>query len=161
MSRYLNRLIPSSIGTVVDESGRCLMIRRTKDPYVGRWAMPGGKIEVGEHPDAAILREFEEETGLTTAISQFCGVVSEIIPVEGGISHFLMYVFRLSITGGTLQESEEGPLSWLTPAEIQKEGIPSDAFITSELLFVNEASSPHLVNLTSNDHDFTIHASYR
>ncbi|WDL98233.1 NUDIX domain-containing protein [Alicyclobacillus sp. ALC3] len=156
MTRYLNQLVSSSIGTVVDEEGRCLMIQRTKAPYVGRWAMPGGKIEVGEHPEQAIVREFFEETGLAAEIVNFAGTVSEVIPVDGGVNHFLMCVFRLSVVGGQLRESEEGPLAWLTQDEIREKGIPSDAFITSQMVCAATGASPRLVSLRGSEDRFSI-----
>lgn len=160
MTRYLNQLIASSIGTVVDESGRCLMIQRTKAPYVGRWAMPGGKIEVGEHPDTAIVREFAEETGLQVSVARFAGCVSEVISVEGGVNHFLMYVFCLQVVGGALCEGEEGPLAWLTPAEIATKGIPSDAFITAQMIHADASARPRLVTLSASEYSYTLANRY-
>lgn len=156
MTRYLNQLIASSIGTVVDEDGKCLMIQRTKAPYVGRFAMPGGKIEVGEHPEATIVREFAEETGLDVEITHYAGTVSEVIPVDGGVNHFLMCVFRLRVVGGTLRESVEGPLAWLTQDEIKEKGIPSDAFITSQMVCTEAGTSPRFVSLSASDEAFSI-----
>lgn len=156
MTRYLNQLVASSIGTVVDEEGRCLMIQRTKAPYIGRFAMPGGKIEVGEHPEQAVVREFREETGLDVEIVHYAGTVSEVIPVDGGLNHFLMCVFRLRTVGGQLCESDEGPLAWLTQSEIKEKGIPSDAFITSQMVCAEPGTSPRLVSLGASDETFSI-----
>ena len=48
---------------VVIRSGRLLLVRIAGGLDKGFWTLPGGRIEWGEHPDAALLRELEEETG--------------------------------------------------------------------------------------------------
>ncbi len=50
--------------TLAPEGIRALFIRRKKDPFAGRWAIPGGFLEMEEAVDLAALRELREETGL-------------------------------------------------------------------------------------------------
>ncbi len=50
-------------GLCRDPSGRLLLVRIAGGLDKGFWTLPGGGIEWGEHPDAALLRELEEETG--------------------------------------------------------------------------------------------------
>ncbi|MFH1924743.1 MAG: NUDIX domain-containing protein [Planctomycetota bacterium] len=47
-----------------EEDLKVLLIRRKHDPFAGRWAFPGGFVDVGETPEEAARRELEEETGL-------------------------------------------------------------------------------------------------
>lgn len=48
----------------VEREGRYLVLDRAREPYRGRWDLPGGFVEAGETPDEAIRRETFEETGL-------------------------------------------------------------------------------------------------
>ena len=48
-----------------DPSDRLLLVHLSRGLDAGRWTMPGGGVKWGEHPDAAVLRELEEETGIS------------------------------------------------------------------------------------------------
>ncbi|MGY1637743.1 NUDIX hydrolase [Geodermatophilus sp. SYSU D00742] len=57
--------VVACVGAVVhDGQGRLLLIRRGHEPSRGRWSVPGGRVEAGESPQAAVEREVLEETGL-------------------------------------------------------------------------------------------------
>jgi len=49
----------------VIHEGKVLLVRRGKEPLRGRWVIPGGTVELGESLEAALVREMQEETGLT------------------------------------------------------------------------------------------------
>lgn len=59
------------------EDGRVVLIRRASEPFEGRWALPGGFVEVGETVEAAAAREAGEETGLSVEILRLVGVYSD------------------------------------------------------------------------------------
>ena len=53
---------------LIDGDGRCLMQQRSHDKrHGGLWEFPGGKVEPGEHPDAALVRELAEELAIEVA----------------------------------------------------------------------------------------------
>ncbi|MGY1623453.1 NUDIX hydrolase [Geodermatophilus sp. SYSU D00965] len=57
--------VVACVGAVVhDARGRLLLIRRGHEPSRGLWSVPGGRVEPGETPEAAVEREVLEETGL-------------------------------------------------------------------------------------------------
>lgn len=56
---------------------KVVLIRRKNPPYQGMFALPGGFVEIGETTENAVLRELEEETGLSAEIVKLLGVYSD------------------------------------------------------------------------------------
>ena len=59
---------------LVVEDGKLLLVRRAVEPWRGRWDIPGGFCEYGEHPIAAAVRETQEETGLSVRATGYLGM---------------------------------------------------------------------------------------
>jgi 8-oxo-dGTP diphosphatase len=85
-------VIPSGEGVV--------LIRRASDPFEGRWALPGGFVEVGETVEAAATREAAEETGLAVELAGLVGVYSE--PERDPRGHNVSVAFLARVVGGDL-----------------------------------------------------------
>src|SRR4051794_11641248 len=82
-------------GAVIrDDAGRLLLIRRGRQPSLGLWSLPGGRVEAGESPSQAAAREVREETGLVVEVGALVGSV-EIGPC-------LVHDFAATVTGGEL-----------------------------------------------------------
>ena len=98
----------ASHGVCVDGQ-RVVLVR---DAGSGRWGLPGGKIEWGESPEAAVVREYGEETGLVVAVEQLLGVYSNVYeraprsPHEP--MHFIGIIYAVEVTGGALTDEVEG-----------------------------------------------------
>ncbi|MCA9626006.1 MAG: NUDIX domain-containing protein, partial [Myxococcales bacterium] len=63
------------VGAAIVEAGRCLVARRSatmSSPHA--WEFPGGKVEAGESPTEALVRELDEELGVTVKVDQLLGV---------------------------------------------------------------------------------------
>jgi 8-oxo-dGTP diphosphatase len=75
------RPIVPCVGAVVqDDAGRLLLVRRGREPSRGLWSLPGGRVEPGETPAEAVVREVREETGLLVRAGEPVGSVR--IPAE-------------------------------------------------------------------------------
>jgi len=64
------------VGAIIrDQRGRLLLVRRGTEPGLGRWSVPGGRVEPGEGAWAAVIREVREETDLHVTVDALAGVV--------------------------------------------------------------------------------------
>src|SRR5204863_947373 len=69
---------------LLDESGRILLQQRAPGrAMAGLWEFPGGKVEAGELPEAALARELEEELGIGIAPADFVPACFASAPVSG------------------------------------------------------------------------------
>jgi ADP-ribose pyrophosphatase YjhB (NUDIX family) len=65
---------PTACALVAGDRGRLLLARRAGEPERGKWDLPGGFLEEGEHPLDGLRRELQEETGLEVEADEFVGV---------------------------------------------------------------------------------------
>jgi 8-oxo-dGTP diphosphatase len=70
------------VGGVVIDNGRALLIRRGSEPMKGQWSIPGGTLELGESLESGVVRELQEETGLTVRILEMIEVFDRIYEDE-------------------------------------------------------------------------------
>lgn len=117
------RATASAAAVVRDEQGRVLIVNPV---YKERWNLPGGHIEAGEIPTAALRRELREEIGLDLEIGDLL-VTAWVTRAEG--SH-VFYVFDGPQLGPEqqrairLQESEIGEIRFCLPEDISPSMIP-------------------------------------
>ena len=95
----------------------------------GRWTLPGGGLEFGEGPEAAVVREVEEETGLVARISGPPVIHSDTGTwrfSEGPVSyHTVRFVYPMEIVGGAERREVDGSTDefrWFDADEL--EGLP-------------------------------------
>ncbi|KOU70089.1 DNA mismatch repair protein MutT [Streptomyces sp. MMG1533] len=104
------------VGAALLDGGRLLAARRSAPPELaGRWELPGGKVEAGETPEAALVRELREELGIETE-------PVERVPGEWPLkSPYVLQVWTARLLPGAgepkaLQDHDE--LRWLNPDEL-------------------------------------------
>ena len=100
-----------------DAAGRTVLIRRKNPPFEGRWALPGGFVEVGETTQTACAREAKEETGLEVEVERLAGVYSD--PKRDPRGHSVAVVYHCRPIGGELKGGDDAAEArWFTPQEI-------------------------------------------
>ena len=97
----------------IERDGKYLMLHRTKkvnDENHDKWIGVGGKFEEGESPEECMLREVQEETGLTLTAWRYRGIVTF---VSNEWSGEYMHLFTADGYSGELKSCEEGELEWV------------------------------------------------
>ncbi len=108
---------------LVDADGRVLLAQRPEGkPMAGLWEFPGGKVEAGETPEAALIRELQEELGVDTwqsclAPLSFASHVYEDF-------HLLMPLFICRKWQGTPEPREGQVLKWVRPMALRDYPMP-------------------------------------
>ncbi|CAN5734311.1 NUDIX hydrolase [soil metagenome] len=109
------------VGVAVVSDGRLLLVRRGREPGLGLWAVPGGKVERGERLIDAARREAREETGLEVAIGEVVWVGESIGPGHPPQWHYTLVDFRATVIGGHLAPDDDAAeAGWFTVEEARR-----------------------------------------
>lgn len=101
------------VGVAVIDQGRILLVQRGSDPGRGRWAVPGGKVELGERLKEAAAREVREETGLTVEIGELIWAGEHISDQR----HIVLIDFLGTLVGGDLAAGDDADRAEWVPLD--------------------------------------------
>ena len=101
------------VGVVLVDQGRILLVQRGHEPNQGLWAVPGGKVELGESLTAAAVREVMEETGLSVEVGDLIWA-GEHISEHG---HIVLIDFLGSVIGGRLAAADDADRAEWVPLD--------------------------------------------
>lgn len=90
---------------VFDEQDRLLLIKRKSPPFKGRYALPGGFVEVGETVEQAACRELMEETGVAAKKPQLVGIYSQARRDPRG--HVVSIAFLIELTKAVAKAGDD------------------------------------------------------
>ena len=103
------------VAALVREGGKVLMSRRRADqPMPLLWEFPGGKVEPGEHPHAALVRELREELGCELEV----GRIHDVVFHAYGDFDLYMLVYDGRITAGTPRPIQVAEVAWVPLVEL-------------------------------------------
>ena len=108
---------------LIDADGRVLLAQRPEGKSMaGLWEFPGGKVEAGETPEAALIRELHEELGIDTWTSCLAPLTfaSHTYPDF----HLLMPVFACRRWKGIVQPQEGQQLAWVRAKDLRNYPMP-------------------------------------
>lgn len=108
---------------LIDPDGRILLAERPEGKSMaGLWEFPGGKVEPGETPEAALIRELHEELGIDTWAS--CLAPLTFASHSYDSFHLLMPLYVCRKWNGIVQPREGQRLSWVRAADLSSYPMP-------------------------------------
>ncbi len=111
------------VAAVIFQDGKVFATQRGYGPFKDGWEFPGGKIEVGESPEEALLREISEE--LETEIE--VGELIDTIEYDYPDFHLSMKCFACRIVSGDLHLVEHEAACWLNATQLDSvDWLPAD-----------------------------------
>nr|WP_255553761.1 8-oxo-dGTP diphosphatase MutT [Maritimibacter sp. DP1N21-5] len=119
----VTKVVLVSAVALVDRDGRVLLAQRPEGKSMaGLWEFPGGKVETGETPEAALIRELKEELGIDTWHSCLAPLTFASHAYES--FHLLMPVFVCRKWEGTPHPKEGQTLKWVRVADMRDYPMP-------------------------------------
>ena len=111
------------VAAVIAEEGRIFATQRGYGEFKDGWEFPGGKIEEGETPKQALVREIQEELDTEVEVGDLLGTVEYDYPKF----HLSMQCFLCKIKSGSLNLKEHEAARWLAEDELDSvEWLPAD-----------------------------------
>lgn len=110
------RNAPCAAVVIGDGAGRVLLSQRAREPFAGLWEVPGGFVELGEHPADAARREVAEELGIEVHLT---GLIGEYVAESGQSGWLQITVYAGTATGEPHPDPDEvTDWRWCRPEQV-------------------------------------------
>ena len=117
------KLVLVAACALVDPDGRVLIAQRPEGKSMaGLWEFPGGKIELGEQPEQSLIRELQEELGIT--VKPECLAPLTFASHSYPDFHLLMPLYVCRRWAGFVEAREKQRLKWVRPNELRNYAMP-------------------------------------
>ena len=121
--KSLKEMLLVAAVALIDADGRVLISKRPDNKVMGgMWEFPGGKVENGETPEIALVRELEEELGIDTQTS--CLAPFSFASHRYDDFHLVMPLFLCRVWRGIPRPLEGQSLKWVRPSRLSNYNMP-------------------------------------
>ena len=118
------------VAAIIIDDGKVFATQRGYGDFKGGWEFPGGKIDVGETPEEALVREIKEELDTVVEVNELLDTVEYDYPNF----HLSMDCFICKIKSGDLVLKEHEAAAWLTKDELKSvEWLPADITLIDKI----------------------------
>lgn len=121
-------LLLVAAAALVDRDGRVLVQQRPAGkPMAGLWEFPGGKVEPGETPEAALVRELAEELGIdvnAACLAPATFASETLVGEAGGERHLLLLLYACRKWDGVPEPRHATALKWVRPVGLHALDMP-------------------------------------
>ncbi len=118
------------VAAIIRDGEKVLATQRGYGEYKGGWEFPGGKVEEGETPEAALVREIKEELDTEIEVGEYLDTIEYDYPTF----HLSMRCYWCIIKSGDLVLKEHEAVKWLTKEKIDSvEWLPADISIIEQI----------------------------
>lgn len=123
MDEQLKKILLVAACALVDQDGRILLAQRPEGKSLaGLWEFPGGKVEQGETPEETLVRELDEELGITTKIACLAPLTFASHTYE--TFHLLMPLYVCRRYEGIPHGREGQKVKWVKPQALREYPMP-------------------------------------
>lgn len=118
------------VAAIIEKDDQILIAQRLKGEFAGLWEFPGGKIEEGETPEQALVREIEEEFDTELNVNNLLTTVEH----QYDTFYLIMDCFICSIKSGDLVLHDHMAYKWINPHVENIDWVPADIKVINAYL---------------------------
>ena len=123
------------VAAVIRDGNRIFATQRGYGDFKGGWEFPGGKVNDGEYPKDALVREIREELDTEIVV----GDLIETVEYDYPTFHLTMHCYICNICGGKLNLNAHNDAKWVSLKELsEQQWVPADIEVVKKLVDVTK-----------------------